>query len=212
MIAAGLGIICLGVFCIWRWWPAEDQRTEPVSQQPSPATEDDQIEPRASISAPVSGDRPNPENDGEPPVPSTEIYATIAENTIPGRMVFLEIEFNRNGPVRLVGAVGAAGRAKTPPLRQTPGQLRYEILDATGQVTVTGSLADPVNQRLEHPSSDDPQRMTTTRVDHEQSRAILRVPGESRAHRIRFQRLGLADDATSMIWTLIADLPLQPSP
>jgi hypothetical protein len=117
-----------------------------------------------------------------------EVFGTIAENARPGRMVFLDLELDRDG-LRLVGAEGAAGRAKPKAARAEFGFVQYEVFDLAGRLTVAGSAEDPTRRRLESPAASGDGRIESTVEFSESGKLSVRLPGESAPARIVFHRV-----------------------
>lgn len=116
-----------------------------------------------------------------------EIHRIVAANAVPGRMVFLDFALDHTG-LRLVGATGAAGRAKPGGSRSGFGFVHYEVFGPAGDLLLRGSVEDPTRRRIEHPASTDDGRITSTVQFSDEGPLAIRLPGEIGAARIVFFR------------------------
>ena len=116
-----------------------------------------------------------------------EIQRTVTDNLVPGRMVFLDFVLTSDG-LRVVGATGAAGRAKSLEPRAGFGFVHYEVFGAGGELLLRGSVEDPTRRRLEHPAASDDGRIASTVQWAEEGPLAVRLPGEIPAARISFFR------------------------
>lgn len=119
----------------------------------------------------------------------SEISQIVAENSQAGRILFLELEFSPKGIVATRG-VGATGRAKPGAMRSGAGYLQFEVFSPTGERTLTGSIEDPLHQRLEYEDETQPGRLRAKIVDRASGSISLRLPGEANAARVVFFRTG----------------------
>ncbi len=119
--------------------------------------------------------------------PSTDLQATIAANLVPGRMVFLDFILDARG-LRLVGATGAAGRAKDQGARSGFGFVHYEVLGADGSVLLSSSVEDPTRRRIEYPAESNDGRIASKVIFSDEGPLAVRLPGEIPATRIVFYR------------------------
>jgi hypothetical protein len=121
-----------------------------------------------------------------PPSPE-RMRQTVAENAVPGRMVFLDFVITRDG-LRWVGATGASGRAKPRVVQTGFGFVRFEVFDRGGRMTLAGSEPDPTRRRLEYPAAGDDGRIATKVISSAEGAFAVRLPGEVDAARIVFFR------------------------
>jgi hypothetical protein len=117
-----------------------------------------------------------------------EIRRTIAENLVPGRMVFLDFVLDGGG-MRMVAATGADGRAKSPGLLNSGlGWVHYDLFGADGALLQQGSVPDPTRQRYEFPADSNDGKIASRIVFAEQGPLAVRLPGELPIARIEFYR------------------------
>lgn len=102
-------------------------------------------------------------------------------------MLFLDFAIGAAG-LRLVGADGAAGRAKPAPIREGVGFILYEAFDAAGRLALTGSVEDPTRRRVEFPASSDDGRIGSFIQSESGGTFAVRLPGEGSASRLVFYR------------------------
>lgn len=116
-----------------------------------------------------------------------EMRQTVAENMVPGRMVFLDFALSAEG-LRWIGATGAAGRAKAEVPQTGLGFVRYEVFDRAGRIAAAGSVVDPMHRRIEHPAEGNEGKIAIAVFHAPAGVVAVRVPGESDAARIVFFR------------------------
>ncbi len=122
------------------------------------------------------------------PLPDLALKQILDDYMVPGRMVFFTVHMNNSGNIILEQAQGAAGRAKPSPLRNMPGWIRVDALDANDQLTYSETVEDPTRRFLEHPTNNDDGSMTRTIVEQASGSLFVRVPGESQATRLVLSR------------------------
>lgn len=120
-------------------------------------------------------------------MPQAEIARIVETNSQPGRMVFVELQF-ADGRITATRATGAGGRAKPGAIQSGIGFLQYEVFSPSGELTLTGSVPDPLHRRLEYEDEQRPGGIRVTVVDHETGSLQLRIPGEANAARLTFFR------------------------
>ena len=144
-------------------------------------------------------------------MPSAEIQRVVDANSVPGRILFLDFILDRAG-LRLVGATGAAGRAKPGGTRTGFGFVHYEVFDVAGGLLLAGSVEDPTRRRLEHPAASNDGRIESTVQFSDEGPLAVRLPGELAAARISFFRdrnpLAPAPEAREHL----GDFQLRPQP
>lgn len=118
---------------------------------------------------------------------SDSIRAVVAANSVPGRIVFLDFALDRDG-LRLVGASGAAGRAKPAGVRTGFGFVHYEAFGPGGALVLAGSVEDPTRRRLEFPAGSNDGRIASTTQFNEEGTLAVRLPGEIAPARIVLYR------------------------
>jgi hypothetical protein len=146
-----------------------------------------------------------------PTRPSAEILRTIAENAVPGRMVFLDFMLERDR-LRLTGATGAAGRAKPSGPRPGFGFVHVEVFDAAGALILRESVEDPTRRRIEHPSATDERRIESTVQFSDEGPLAVRLPGELAAARIVFFRDKNPLAPAAAAREILGEFLLQPAP
>lgn len=214
-----LALVLLGIF-LARETPPPRKTSAETSSKPSgtPANPTPPLPERPPAHLPGAAAAPaagaiDGTRSGTPPgaMPLDAIQRVVATNSVPGRMVFLDFVLDRTG-LRLVGAAGAAGRAKPGGARSGFGFVHYEVFGPAGDLLLSGSVEDPTRRRIEHPAATDDGRITSTVQFSEEGPLAIRLPGEIGAARIIFFRdkNPLAPGAPSR--ENLGEFPLRPLP
>jgi len=170
------GLLLLVTIGAWRWrlgeaTPAgagDANRTPALSASASPA------HPAQSSAAVIA-------------MPAMAIARVLQENSQPGRMVFIDFAFSA-GQISAVQAVGAAGRVKPAVPRHGLGRLQYDVYSPANILTYSGSIEDPLRERLEYEDENSPGMLHGKIVEHAAGEVALRLPGETAPARVVFYR------------------------
>jgi hypothetical protein len=184
IVAVAIALMLLATLT-WRLRPTDQPPTPPASAAQTPTVPTQPPGPVEQVSAPSSPAAAAAA--ASQSAPAGDSLRTIQENGAPGRILFLDFSLDSSG-LRLVGATGAAGRAKPLGLRPGPGFIHYEVFDAVGQLTAEGSVEDPTQRRVEFPASAGDGRIASTIITNPSGTLAVRLPGESSPYRIRFYR------------------------